>query len=180
MKKKGDKRRRVPRCIVGLLVLVYAGTARSDPPTPMLSEGTRTLGVSGHLDHNRFGFGLGLDVSAGYFPMDWVEAGAYGALGFRGRDYRHLSLGAYALFYIDRGMGLVPFVGGRLGAAYDSRPGDRDLYAELQGSGGLNYFVTDHAAVGAELAISAATADVYDYGRRHVDWGLRLFTRWYY
>lgn len=162
---------------VGLL----AGTASAQVVVnPMLQQGTQTFGINGSFDDDGDDFGATIGLSLGKFIMDYTELGVRSHFSFRGSDTLTIGLSVYGEQYFDIGSLFVPFVGASLGFGYWDHSNDDTTFAELQAYGGTRYFFVDHAAVGVDLVLKAATEDLYNKGQDSFDWQLRLHTKWFF
>ncbi len=167
----------------GLIVcvcLAAVGVASAQAVNPMITEGTKAFRVSGSIDDDGDDIGFFFSGKAGYFPMDYVEAGAFLSFGLRGSDYKSFSLGGYGEYNFFSDNPLVPFVGASLGLTYWEYGRFDETFVEIKGYGGARYFFVDHAAVGADLALMYATEDIYNRGKDAFDWAIRLHTSWYF
>lgn len=162
------------------LATLGVATAQWAQVNPMLTAGTRALHVSGTIDDDGDDLGMSLDLSAGQFVMDYIEAGLQLRLGFRGSDTKDFRLAMYGEYNFELGAQIVPYAGGTAGLGYWETRFDDETYLELTVYGGARYFFVDYAAIGADLALKAASADVYNGGQDSFDWVIRLRTTWYF
>ncbi len=147
---------------------------------PMLQQGTRAVGLSGRIDDDGDDLGVFMSGSAGYFIMDYVEVGIAVSGGFRGSDFKTLSVGGYGEFNFDIGSDLVPYIGAQAGLTWYDTKFDDDTVLEFGAYGGARYFFINYAAIGADLLVKAATEDIYNGGKDATDWVIRLLTTWYF
>lgn len=162
--------------LIGLSTVEYA----SAQVTPMLTEGTRSLNVSGSLDDDGDDMNLVAAASAGYFFMNDIQVGVNLGTIFIGSDYKVFSGGVFGEYNFDIGGPLVPYVGASVALGWWDTPVTDDSVFIVSGYGGARYFFVDHAAIGAKLEIDAATEDIYNNGDDSVDWALMVETSWFF
>lgn len=147
---------------------------------PTITQDTRALSVQGLIDDDGDDFGMQFGASAGQFIVDYIEAGLRLNAGFRGSDFKNISLAGYGEYNFELQMLWFPYVGGSLGLGYAEFVDDDDVFLELQAYGGARYFFIDYASIGGELALKLATADIYNRGDDSFDWEIRIRTTWYF
>ncbi|MBC8453705.1 hypothetical protein H8D64_01470 [PVC group bacterium] len=178
--------------LISVVVLtVFVGTHAIGA---MVGKGTREFDIGGMFDETDE-LNIRLDVSGGYYVMDYVEVGA--GLGF---DWLHdgddLTIrggffGQYDL--IHRPVELMPFVGGGLGIVHtdvrtvnnnnSANRSNSATAAELTGFGGLKYYLLDNLAISTQLDIMVATDDVYVGSSNKMeafDWDISLSARFFF
>jgi len=148
--------------------------------TPMLMQGTRSLNISGSLDDDGEDMNITAAASYGYFIMDYVEVGISVGAMFAGSDDKLISGGVFGQYNIDIGGQLVPYAGAGIGLIWWDTEFDSDTYLAASAFGGARYFFVDHAAVGARLAVSIASDDIYNGGEDAADWMVLVDTSWYF
>lgn len=169
--------------MVGIVFILAAGIAVAQPVTqvtPMVFEGTQSLHLSGRLDDDGDDIGLSLSGRGGIFIQDFFQVGLFLSGGFRGSDYKTFGAGGFAEYSFYNDDPLVPYVGASLGLNWMDIGEHSDTYLELQGYGGVRYFFVNHAAVGLELVLKAATDDVYNKSQDAFDWVVRLVTTFFF
>lgn len=168
--------------VAGCCMAVWACAQQDYWVEPMLDAGTMAFSMSGRMDNDGEDVGLFLDGRGGFFPVDYLETGLFGGFGFRGSDYRNLSLGIYGEYNFLLDYVIVPYAGASAGLAWfkDGFSDADGSYLEGQVWTGLRYYFIDYAAVGCEFALLFATKDVYNRYEDAADWVLRLKTSWYF
>ncbi len=166
--------------ICAWLILVAMVTAQQTAIYPTIAQGTRALSVQGAIDNDGGDMGAQFGVTAGQFIMDYMEAGVRLNAGFRGSDFKNISLAGYGEYNFELQMLWFPYVGGSLGLGYMDYPDDDDTFLELQAYGGARYFIVDYASIGGELALKLATEDIYNKGKDSFDGEIRIRTTWYF
>jgi len=165
-----------------------------------LGEGTQALDLSGNADFTSASETL--NVGYGYFIRDYLEVG--GLFNIAHSD----ALTAFAFgpkaeynFELDLPVNVVPFVGANVlfqhtkisldTVGTDAESGlpvavtAHDTHNALSATlyGGAKFFITDAFAISADLALSAATSDVYPKRNHDVgqtDARLELGLRYYF
>lgn len=161
--------------LIGILA-----TQQAYAVTPMLMQGTRSMNISGMLDDDGEDMNITAAASYGYFLMDYIEAGVNVAALFAGSDHKLISGGVFGEYNIDIGGQVVPYAGAGIGLTWWDSEFDSDTYFTASGYGGARYFFVDHAAVGARLAVSIASEDIYNGGEDAADWTVLVDTSWYF
>ena len=178
-----------------VMAMIMGGVASSYAG---LGEGTQALDLSGNIDFTRSS--QQLKVGYGYFIMDYLEVG--GLFNVAHSEWQSaFAFGPRAEFNFDLDLPVVPFVGSALlfqhakidvdTVALNAESGlpeavtasDSHDALSLTVYGGVKFFVTDALAISANLALSAATGDVYptkdgDAGKTDVRYELGL--RYYF
>ena len=163
-----------------------------------LGEGTQALDLSGNWDFTSSSEQL--KVGYGYFIMDYLEVGGLFEIS-HSQNFTTFALGPKAEYNFDLDVPVVPFVGAALLFQHtkvsrsdivinptNGVPGaiasdDAKNALSLTVVGGVKYFITDAFAISADLALAAATSDVYvkkdgDIGK--TDARLELGLRYYF
>ena len=162
--------------LIGLLIVDQARAAA----TPLLTQGTRSLNVAGSLDDDGEDLNVVAAASVGYFFIDYVEVGVNVSALIMGSDYKILGAGIFGEYSVDIGSPLVPFVGAGAELAWWDTELESDTVFSANGYGGARYFFVDYAAIGARLAVSVASEDIYNRGEDAADWTALVDTSWYF
>ncbi len=165
---------------VVVFATVAIGIQQAAAVSPMLMQGTQALRIGGSLSDNGDDMVVSLSGMYGRFMLDYVEVGVMLSGYFIGSDYKSLVGSLYGEYNVDLGGQVVPYVGASVGLNWLDTPFGSDTAIEVSGYGGARYFFVDHAAIGAELAVLAATEDMYNGGEDAVDWIARILTSWYF
>ncbi len=160
----------------GVLVAEQARAAA----VPSLLMGTRSVNVSGMLGDNGDDFTIDMNGAFGYFFQDFIQGGVYVGVDVIGSDFMALDGGAFGEYNFDLGSQLVPYAGGSVGLMWVDWDVESETAIEATGFGGARYFFVDYAAIGASLAVSLATEDIYNGGEDAFDWAALVNTSWYF
>ncbi|MCX6995851.1 MAG: outer membrane beta-barrel protein [Kiritimatiellaeota bacterium] len=163
-----------------------------------LGQGTQALDLSGFGDFTSSSEQL--KVGYGYFIMDYLEVGGLFEVA-HSQGFTAYALGPKAEYNFDLDVPVVPFVGAALlfqhttvsvnetvnnpvSGLPESVSADESKNAlSLTVMGGAKFFITDAFAISADLALSAATSDVYpkkDGDAGKTDVRLELGLRYYF
>ena len=147
-----------------MVILLTVAVSYAQPVEPMLSKGTRDIGISGSVDFE--GSDGDVDVSLagsyGYFFWDQIEIGGW--LGWTSAaGYDRFGIGPYVEYNFKPLMErIVPYVGLFAGYAMKDADDVGDLNAfEGEVYGGIKYFITDITAIDIALAFDFASEDIY-------------------
>lgn len=154
------------RCVLTLILVSVVACVASAGRT---DKGTWTAGGSLMVDTDTYwGTEIEVEFQGGQYIETGLMAGGYGLV-FNNDALTSLSLGALGKYhFLDSGRSpFSPYVGGDIGFTYAST--DEDYVIEdssnfalvLGVRFGMNFFLTEHAAIDTYLGLRVATDDVF-------------------
>ena len=137
-----------------------------------LKQDTQEFRAEGHFDPETYGGGeFEVSLTYGYFIMDDLEVG--GRIHYLDNDVTSLfSLGTFVEYNFDLEREVLPFVGVALDYVTSDTGLENNSAVALSGYAGVRYFLTENIAIGAQVRLTAASAEVFaseDGGAENTD-----------
>ena len=137
------------------LALAFSASAAA------LKQDTQEFRAEGHFDPETYGGGeFEIALTYGYFIRDDLEVG--GRIHYLDNDATSLfSLGGFTEYNFDLDREVLPFAGVALDFVSSDTGLENNSAAALSIYGGVRYFLTENIAIGAQVRLTAATAEVF-------------------